>query len=76
MPKKIVRVPIAGFVQISVDAPNAKAAESLAYTLVNDNLSPRDGVTDLNALLSAEDFYLATDTFKESMCIDENHIEF
>ena len=77
MPKKIVRVPITGFIQIIVDAPNAKEAESIAFALVNACLSSRDVATGLNVPSSTEDFFLlVTDSTKQSVCIDEDYIEF
>ncbi|OBQ30137.1 MAG: hypothetical protein AN483_07050 [Aphanizomenon flos-aquae MDT14a] len=76
MPKKIVRVPITGFVKIAVDASSIKAAESLAHSLVTTSLSPRDGVTDLNTLLTAEDFCLTTYSSADSAFVDEDYIDF
>jgi hypothetical protein len=60
MNKFSVRIPIAGYVEIEVEADNKTQATHKAFNQFSLELNPRAEVTDLNAFEGIKDMHLAT----------------
>ena len=60
MNKFRVRIPIAGYVEIEVEADNKSQATHKAFNQFSLRLNPRAEVTDLNAFEGINDMQLAT----------------